>query len=355
MVGVEIRTACHGQHRPGLGVDHQPEGPVLHVVGLDALLQGLLQHGLDPLVQGEGQVTAVLRVEIHLVPGDHLHARAVFGGHHPAQIPGQGVLIHRLDALRAHLPVAAVLVLGQITQHVGAHRREGVVPLAGRRGVEQAGDPVFGGEGPHLFRVLLLHLLLQLDPGVAGLFHLLPEPVLVIAEGVHQPVHDELPPVVEGLLVGVLVQLILLALEVLLDRIDQVQGGQDQLVDRGGHGHDAALPVVDHAPVGVDRDALGLLNGGLLLPFGVLHDLELVELPHQGDEQADPQSQHQHDGPPEQAAVAPPLAAPAGGSFGFLHGILPPRMLERGARESYIPRAPVSLSMASVCAAPPCL
>ena len=37
-------------------------------------------------------------------------------------------------------------------------------------------------------------------------------------------------------------------------------------------------------------------------PLGVLHDLELVELPHQGDEQPDPQGQHQHDGAPEQAA-----------------------------------------------------
>ena len=303
VVGVKVRGAGHGKHRPRLGIDGKAEGPRLHVVGLDALRQGLLQHGLDALVHGEGHVIAVLGVEIHLIAGDHLHPPAVFGRHHPAQLAGQHILIACLDARLAHLVFAALLGLAHVPQDVGAHRGKGVVPLAAGGDLEARAQPFLADKLPGPLRVLLLQLVVEhLIAGINAL-HPLPQPLLIIAEQVHNAVHNGFAQVVEGLFIGRLVQFSVRFILLLVHRAVHAHRRQNQLVDRGGHGHGPALPVVDGAPVGGHGHAPGLLVCRPALPLLLLHDLELVELRHQREEYADAQHNHQKNGAPEQAAV----------------------------------------------------
>ena len=80
----------------------------------------------------------------------------------------------------------------------------------------------------------------------------------------------------------------LLAVLVLVgDALHQVDGGEDQLIHRGRHGHHVVVPVVDVAPAGgYDKVQLLLLGGGLLILL-LVDDGDIPQLPAQGNE-------HQH-------------------------------------------------------------
>ena len=304
-VGVKVGAAGHTQHRSGGGVQGDGEATLFHVVGLDALLQGLLQHGLDGGINGQVEVAAVLGVDVLLIGGEHLGAGSRLGSDHSSGGPGQNILVQGLHTLGAHLHAAAVLGIGHEAQDMGAHRGVGVIALAGGLEVEHGREFVLLNKLPHRGGLLLLQLVGQRLIGGVGVLNALAQPVLVESQQVHQSVHNQVPLVLDGLLVLLLLQVaVIVLIAALVHRNHHVPGGEDQLIDGAGPGQGTALGVVDGTPSGVDRHVQGLLIGRPLLPLVVLEDLQLHQLGHQGHKGHHSHHRQQHHRAAEETTVS---------------------------------------------------
>ena len=229
VVGVEAGGAGHGQNGPRLGVHHDAEGPVAHVIGLDALLQGLLRIGLDGGVDGQGQVIAVDGVDKLGIVVVHLGARAGAGGDDPARRALEHVVIGRLDAHRAPLGVDKA-------QGLGRQAGIGVIPLGPRHQIEIVRGLVLHDVVPDGLGVLLLDLGLDLPIGVFRGLHLLFQLLLVqVGDQTHQVPHQLVLGRLHGGIPGGLVQVSVAVGIVLFVHavLHQVLGGQNQVIHRG--------------------------------------------------------------------------------------------------------------------------
>ena len=158
------------------------------------------------------EVAAVLGVDVLLIGGEHLSAGSRLGGDHSSGGPGQHILVQGLHTLGPHLHAAAALGVGHEAQDMGAHRGVGVIALAGGLEVEHGGEFVLLNKLPHRGGLLLLQLVGQRFIGGVGVLNALAQPVLVEAQQVHQAVHDQVPLVLDGLLVLLLLQVAVLVL-----------------------------------------------------------------------------------------------------------------------------------------------
>ena len=304
VVGVEVGDTGDGQDLPGLGVHGDAEGPVLHVVVLDALLQCLLQIGLDGGVQGEGHVIAVLRVDVLGVGVVQLGAAPRLGGDHPAGGPLQNVVIGRLH------PVGSPVGVDK-AQGLGGQSGVGVVPLGAGEQVEIGGGLVLHDILPDGLGLLLLDVGLDLPVGVLDGVDLGVHPLLVQAghQGHQVRLHLLLLLGHQGgpLRLGQGVALLVL----LGHALHQVVGGQDQVVDGGRHGQHIAVAVIDVPPGGRHGQVQGLLVAGLLLILVVVDHGDVPQLPAQGEKHQHAAAHHEEHRPLEDAALG--VGAAGGG------------------------------------------
>ena len=338
VVEVVVGGGGHGQDGPRLGVHDDAEAAVADLVGGDAVGEGLLTVALDGGVDGELDVEARLGVHVALVAGEHLGAVVLLGGDHPAGLPRQLALILGLDAVGA--PVAVVDV--DPADDLGGQGAVGVDPLGVGQEVDPGIEAVLLLEGPDGLGDAVVHPPLEDLVLGGGVLHALEDGVGLHPQDLRQALgHELLVPAGHGgaLRAGELFalgRLLLPRLGLGLLRRQDVLGGDDHVVDVGGHGQDIPLGIVDGAPGGGDQHVSGLLADGLLLVEAVVHDLDLPQLPQQGDKGHHAEHRHQKDGAAQDGPVLAAVGAALLVSALFLcHALLLLlRMMNKGVRKA---------------------
>ena len=341
IAGVKGGIGGHGDDGTGIHLHDDAGAAVFGVEGLQHALHVLLQGGLDPGVQGQHHVIAVLRVDDILVVEGQVRVAGVFCGHSVAA----GALQHVVElGLQAVGPL--VLAVDK-AHHVGRKGAVGIVPpgiqlqedpLEGRGGLgwvgQQAGLSLFVDKGElpslvvdltvdeaaHLVRHVLLHpfaddLVLRL--GFGG--HL--ENILLRhAQDPAQPpghiglIQNHRRDIglagLDCLLLGLFIGLLLF-----LDIGCQLQGRNAHVLRRGRGCQGMIIPVIDRPPGSGHHALPGLLHGRLGLQLVMPPDLQVIQLPEEHDKGAHAQQQHDDHRP-----AANHLIGPAG-RFAFSRGI----------------------------------
>ena len=154
LVGVVGRGGGHGQHGPGVHVQHDAHGTGGHMVFLYGIIQRIFEIMLNVGVDGQPQAAALHRELLGLVALLQRVAPGVHGGEHHAVLPGELLVVFQLQP--AHSGVV----------HIGKaqHRRQKLplrVPALAVLIDTDAGDAVFLAEIPHGIRHGTLHPVAQ--------------------------------------------------------------------------------------------------------------------------------------------------------------------------------------------------
>ena len=305
-----------GQDGPGVRVHDDADAAPLGVVGLDALLHRLLGELLDVHVDGEGDVAAVGGVHVVGPAVGHLGAVVGLGGDHPAHRARQLLVIQGLH------PVGPAVVVDE-AHHLGGQAGVGVIPLGAGGEVDAGAELVLADVLPHGGGVLPLQVPGQdLIGGVPphALLHVGP---VQLGENGAKAVHDGGLFRGDGRLIeGLVGDAVLILIVLLVHAVDDVPGGEDQVVHRGRHGQHVAVAVQDVPPHGADLHVPGLLPDGQLLVVVVLHDADLPQRPDQGEEHEHPAHRHEEDAALEDHLVGPAVV----GALGAVAPLRPVRL-----------------------------
>ena len=338
LVEVVVGRRGHSQDGPRLGIHDNTEAAIADLIRGDAVGQGLFAIALDGGVNGELNVETGLGIHVALIAGEHLCAVVFLGGDHPARLSGQLVLIFGLDAVSA--PVAIIDI--DPADDLGGQGAVRVDPLGIGQEVDAGIEAVFLLEGAHGGGDVVIHPPLEHLILGGGVLHALEDGVGLHSQDLRQALgHELLVPAGHGstLSVGELVALgglLLPRFGLGLLRGQNVLGGDDHIVDVGGDRQNISLGVIDGPSGGGDQHVSGLLTDGLLLVEAVVHDLDLPQLPQQGDKGQHPEHHHEEDGAPQDGAV---LAAVGTACIVFAlflchSGLLTLWMMNKGVRKA---------------------
>ena len=225
VVQVKIPERDHAEDRAGARVHGNGGRAVLHVVVLDRLLQVLFEVILDGRVDGQVHVVALrLVVIILVVDKEHIRAAVVRCADDAAGAAGEVAVIALLKA------VAPLVVLPDKADDVRGQTAVGIVPLGIRLDLD-ADELFLFFERAHLFRHVRLDLALDdLIPAV-GVFRHAQDLIIIDVENLGKFSRDQL--------------------RVLVVLCNLGRADEDR-VDRGVHGQDLAVRVIDRAARGRD-------------------------------------------------------------------------------------------------------
>ena len=296
IVGIVIGVRGHGHDGAGVDVHDDAGGTVFGVELLHHALDALFQVILDIDIQGQHQVAAVFRVVILLIVKEQGLIVVVLGCDRQSGGAGEDAVILRLQAVGADVVgvdeaqyiggqgAVAVVALGVGPQEnapqgpllILRHRVALVVDLA----VDKAA---------HLVGHVLLRLFHQLLILGLGLLHLGEDRLLIQSQDPGKTPGNI--ALVQHLRRGVGLALLLRLFRRFLDGVLLVihkgldlQGREEDQLRRGGFRQNVAAAVIDGAPGGGDHGAGRLLGHRLFLQLRMLADLQVVELPEEGQE-----------------------------------------------------------------------
>ena len=252
VVEVKIPERDHAEDRAGARVHGDGCRTVLHVVVLDRLLQVLFEVILDGGVDGQVHVVALcLVVVILVVDKEHIRAAVIRRADDAPGAAGEVAVIALLEA------VATLVVLPDEADDMRGQASVGIIALRVRLDLD-ADEVILLFERAHLFRHVRLDLALDDFIPAVGIFRHVQDLIIIDVEDLRKFSRDHL--------------------RVFLVRGDLGRTDKDR-VDRGVHGQDLAVRVIDRAARGRDLRLAHLLveRHFLILVMVYDHDAEQLD------------------------------------------------------------------------------
>ena len=291
-VEVIIRQRRHTENRAGVHIQNHARRALSGSVPGFQIREALFQIVLHGSINGGVQLTAVPGVEVLLILIEQRRAVDILRRDHHAALAGEGFVI---DRLQTH---GAAVFIGE-ANHVGSQRPKGIITLGG--GLHEnavALDVIFVDEGADTVGVLLIHALFDKDILGVGLFHLLPQIVLIHIQNLREIFRNQF--------------------FVLIVFVD-IQRRHEDILRRGGNGQRAAVAVVYRTAGGADGGAQRLLAHGDVLQLVVAGDLPFIELAKQQRKRDNSENRKKKQRPNTDGSIGAPRRI--GCSFRFLgHG-----------------------------------
>ena len=252
IVEVKVAERDHAEDSTAVGVHGDGRRTILHVVILDRLLQVLFEVILDGGVDGQVHVVALrLVVVILVVDKEHIRAAVVRRADDAAGAAGQIAVIALLEA------VAALVVLPDEADDVRGETAVGIIALRIRLDLD-ADELILFFERAHLFRHVRLDLALDdLIPAV-GVFRHGQDLIIIDVEDLGKFACDQLR---------------------VLFVLGNLGWADEDRVDRGIHGQDLAVRVIDRTARGRDLRLAHLLvdRHFFVLVMVYNHDIEQLD------------------------------------------------------------------------------